>query len=60
MNGLGVGLAVGLGTVIGLRLVAPSVDVSEGITTLVFYGGISGFLFEIYRLALSWRHPFRR
>jgi hypothetical protein len=60
MNGLGIGTTVGLGTIIGVGIVAPQAAVVEYIATFAFYGFISGLLFELYRFAFSYRHPFRR
>jgi hypothetical protein len=60
MNGLGIGITVGLGTIIGVGIVAPQAAVVEYIATFAFYGFISGLLFELYRFAFSYRHPFRR
>jgi hypothetical protein len=59
MNGIGIGTSVGLGTLIGLYIVAPGIEITEVFATLFFYGLMSGFLFEIYRFALrGWKPPF--
>lgn len=60
MNGLGIGTSVGLGTIIGLGLVAPAASISEYVATFAFYGLMTGLLFELYRFAFTYRHPFRR
>jgi hypothetical protein len=60
MNGLGIGTSVGLGALIGLGIVAPSAPVIEYVATFAFYGFVSGMLFEMYRFAFTWKHPFRR
>ena len=60
MNGIGVCLAVGLGTMIGLRIVTPSAPFIEYVATFTFYGGLSGLFFELYRFAFTATHPFRR
>lgn len=58
VNGLGVGTVVGLGTIVGLGITAPTAQVIEYVATFAFYGGVAGFLFELYRFAFSWRPPF--
>jgi hypothetical protein len=60
MNGIGIGTSVGLGTIIGLGIVAPSAAVIEYVATFTFYGGVTGLLFELYRFAFTYKHPFRR
>jgi hypothetical protein len=60
MNGVGVGTAVGVGCMIGLGIVAPAAPVIAYVTHFAFYGGVSGFIFEMYRMAFAARHPFRR
>ena len=60
MNGIGIGTSVGLGALIGLGIVNPGVQVIEYVATFGFYGLVSGFLFELYRFAFTWKHPFRR
>jgi hypothetical protein len=60
MNGLGIGTTVGLGTLIGLGIVAPNVPPVEYVATFLFYGLMSGLLFEIYRFAFSYRRPLGR
>ena len=60
MNGIGVGTSVGLGAIIGLGIVAPSAPTVEYIATFGFYGFWSGLIFEVWRFALSWKHPFQR
>ncbi len=60
MNGIGIGTSVGLGALIGLGIVDPNVEVMEYVATFAFYGIMSGLLFELYRFAFTWRHPFRR
>jgi hypothetical protein len=58
MNGIGVGTAVGLGAIIGLGLVAGEVSLLEYVTTLAFYGLLSGFIFQLYKIALAdWKPP---
>lgn len=59
MNGLGVGASVGLGAIIGLSLVSPGGALIEYVATFGFYGFLTGLLFELYRFALTWKHPFR-
>ena len=60
MNGIGIGTSVGLGALIGLGIVQPSSQVIEYVATGAFYGVVTGFLFELYRFAFTWKHPFRR
>lgn len=60
MNGVGVGTSVGLGAILGLGLVAPGCELSEYCATFFFFGLWSGMLFEAYRFAFSWKHPFAR
>ena len=60
MSGLGIGTSVGLGAMIGAMLGAPGADVAEYIATFVFYGFWSGLIFEAYRFAFTWKHPFSR
>lgn len=60
MNGIGIGTAVGLGCIIGLGIVAPAVPVVEYVATFAFYGGVAGLLFELYRFAFTYKHPFKR
>ena len=59
VNGIGIGTTVGLGTLIGLGIVAPGTEVIEYVATFLFYGLMSGFIFEAYRFALrGWKPPF--
>jgi hypothetical protein len=60
VNGIGIGTAVGLGATIGLGIVSPAAATAEYVATFVFYGFWSGLVFEAYRLAFTWKHPFRR
>jgi hypothetical protein len=60
INGVGVGTSVGLGLLIGMRIVVPDMATIEVVTSFVFYGGMTGLIFELYKFAFSWRHPFRR
>ena len=60
INGLGIGTTVALGTLIGLGIVAPGFGLDEAFATMVFYGGISGLLFELYRFAFTWNRPAKR
>jgi hypothetical protein len=60
MNGVGIGTSVGLGCVIALGIVAPDARIIAYFTHFLFYGGLSGFIFEMYRMAFAARHPFRR
>jgi hypothetical protein len=60
MNGIGIGTSVGLGATIGLGLVAPGAQLEEYAATCAFFGIWSGLLFEVYRFALGWKHPFAR
>ena len=59
MNGVGIGSSVGLGALIGLGIVAPDVALTEYVATVAFYGLLSGFLFELYRFAFSYKRPSR-
>jgi len=45
---------------IGLGLVAPGCELIEYVTTFAFFGLWGGMLFEVYRFALGWKHPFAR
>lgn len=60
MSGLGIGTSVGLGALIGAMLRAPGASTAEYIATLLFYGLLSGGIFELYRFAFTWKHPFSR
>jgi hypothetical protein len=60
MSGLGIGTSVGLGALIGAELGAPGASVAEYIATFFFYAILSGGLFELYRFAFTWKHPFSR
>ena len=60
INGVGVGTSVGLGILIGMRIVVPDMATIEVVTSFVFYGGMTGLIFELYKFAFSWKHPFRR
>jgi hypothetical protein len=60
VNAIGIGTAVGLGCIIALRIVAPDARAIAYFTHFFFYGGLSAFIFEIYRIAFTARHPFRR
>jgi hypothetical protein len=60
MNGIGIGTTVGLGTIIGLGIVSPEANTLSYVVTFIFSGFWSGLIFEAYRLAFSWKHPFRR
>jgi hypothetical protein len=60
MNGIGVGTSVGLGAIIGMGIVNTSVQTIEFVSTFIFYGFVSGLLFEGYRMALRDWNPFRR
>ena len=58
MNGIGVGTSAGLGAMIGLGLVAGDVSLLEYVTTMAFYGLLSGFIFHLYKMALTdWKPP---
>ena len=60
MNGIGVGISVGLGTIIALGIVAGNAPLVEYVTTFAFYGLMSGFIFHLYQWALKdWKPPFR-
>ena len=60
MNGLGIGVTVGLGALIGSGIVAPGAQVVEYLATFVFYGLMSGLIFELYRFAITYKRPFSR
>ena len=60
MNALGFGTAVGLGCMIALGIVAPTAPIFSYLTHFFFYGGLGAFIFELYRLAFTAKHPFRR
>lgn len=60
MNGFGVGLTVGIGIIIAMILQSPGLQASEAIMTVLFWSFMIGLIFELYRLAFSWKHPFRR
>ena len=60
MTGLGIGTSVGLGVLIGAELGAPGAPMAEYIAAFLFYAFLSGGLFELYRFALTWKHPFKR
>jgi hypothetical protein len=36
------------------------VGIAEYIATFVFYALLSGGIFELYRFAFTWKHPFSR
>ena len=60
MSGLGIGTSVGLGVLIGAELTSPGGPVVEYFAGFFFYALLSGGLFELYRWAFNWKHPFRR
>lgn len=61
MNGIGVGGAVGLGAVIGLRIVSPGAESLEYVASFVVYGSLVGFTFQLWKIALEdWKPPFTR
>ena len=60
MNGVGIGTSVGLGVMIGGLLTVPDAPIVECVGAFVFYALLSGGLFELYRFAFTWKHPFRR
>ena len=60
MNAVGVGLVVGLGTIIGLALVSRDAPIAEYFLTFAFYGFCAGVAFEVLRLAASIRNDSRR
>lgn len=57
MSGFGVGLTVGVGTVIGLYILAPTASVGQALVTFLFYGSISGFSFHLWQMALQGLKP---
>jgi hypothetical protein len=57
MNGVGVGVSVGLGALIGLLLVAPDVSLVEYLTTTVFFHVFGFSLFEGVRMLFFWKPP---
>ena len=60
MNGIGVGTAVGLGCIVALGIVGGSASVIEYVATFSFYGVVTGFIVEMWRMALKdWKPPFR-
>jgi hypothetical protein len=61
MNGFGVGLSVALGAGIGACLALPDVYPVDLLMGMLWWGMISGFIFQLYQLALHGAHlPFRR
>lgn len=62
MNGLGVGFTVALGIGIGMRIGAPAGFYPlEVVTSMAFYGLMSGLLVHLYQSALAgFRFPTRR
>jgi hypothetical protein len=58
MNGFGIGLTVAVGILIAFAIGAPDFPRDEMIMTVVFWGFMSGLIFEMYRLAL-FRKPTR-
>ena len=60
ITGLGVGTSVALGALIGLGIVSPGFGLDEAFATMLFYGGMSGLIFELYSFAFSWKSPSRR
>ena len=60
MSGLGIGTSVGLGVMIGGMLGAPDAPLPECAAAFIFYALLSGGLFELYRWAINWKHPFSR
>jgi hypothetical protein len=57
MNGLGVGTAVAVGIEIGARIISPELYFSQVLMIMVLYGAIFGYIFHIYKMALSRVHP---
>jgi hypothetical protein len=61
INGVGIGLTVGVACIITLSIVAPGAPFFLYVTHFTFYGLVSGFLFHIWKLALKdWKPPFMR
>ena len=59
MNGFGIGLTVALGIIIALGLRSPDLGTDETIMTIVFWSTMSGFLYELWRMALAPRDQSR-
>jgi hypothetical protein len=61
INGIGIGLTVGLACAITLHIVDPGAPFSAYLVHGGFYGMVFGFLFHIWKLSLKdWRPPFMR
>ena len=59
MNGFGIGLTVALGIIIALGLRSPDLGTDETIMTIVFWSTMSGFLYELWHMALAPRDQSR-
>jgi len=53
MNGFGVGAAAAVGFEIGARIVSPELDLNRLLMLMVVYGAFIGYIFEIWRIALT-------
>jgi hypothetical protein len=53
MNGFGVGAATAVGIEIGATIVSPELDLNLVLMLMLLYGGIIGYAFAIWKIALK-------
>jgi hypothetical protein len=56
MNGFGVGAAVAVGIEIGATIVSPELELIQVLMLMTVYGLFIGYIFAIWRMALSGVH----
>ena len=56
MSGFGVGAAVAVGIEIGATIVDPDLNFNYTLMLMLIYGGIIGYIFAVWRIALNGVH----
>jgi hypothetical protein len=56
MNGFGVGAAIAIGIEIGATIVSPELELIQVLMLMTVYGLFAGYIFAIWRMALSGVH----
>jgi hypothetical protein len=57
MSSYGIGFTIGLGAIIGLAIVGTTASMLEYVMTFLVYGLMSGFVIEMYFVALRGLKP---